>query len=101
VEKSARVSEKRQAVDRVLDAILGKEDWRQAVQEREALGSLAHVFSHIHMTMHVEKLVLQVASRTVLLPSILMYSCKADWCTCANRVDVHLQTVLLCTCNPL
>jgi hypothetical protein len=48
------------AIDAFLEETLGLEGWRDQVIERRGLGAITHIFSHIRMTMHVERLVLQV-----------------------------------------
>jgi adenine-specific DNA glycosylase len=48
------------ATDTFLEETLGLEGWRDQVLERRGLGAITHIFSHIRMTMHVERLVIQV-----------------------------------------
>lgn len=60
VGKAAGSSQRRAAIDALLDEGLGLGEWRKLMVERRSLGSAVHIFSHIHMTMHVETLILQV-----------------------------------------
>eukprot|EP00884_Botryococcus_braunii_P007159 jgi/Botrbrau1/16444/Bobra.0142s0040.1 len=59
VENEAGASGRRRAVDSQLDTLFGEDGWRGLVVERKSLGSVVHIFSHIRMTMHVERLLLQ------------------------------------------
>jgi A/G-specific adenine glycosylase len=53
---------RRSAIDGLLSRLLERGPSGLPVKERRQLGSIVHIFSHIRMTLHVEKLVLQVYS---------------------------------------
>ena len=67
---AAEASEKdrRKEMDGLLQRLLGTELSTGETLERKSLGSLVHIFSHIRMTLHVEKMALQVQdTQTVLV----------------------------------
>jgi hypothetical protein len=51
-------------MDALLLRVLGDSFSRGEVLQRQSLGSIVHIFSHIRMTLHVEKLVLKVRCLT-------------------------------------
>ena len=53
--------ERRVEVDSLLDTLLGAGRADLQVQERRHLGSIVHIFSHIRMTLHVERLLVKVS----------------------------------------
>ena len=59
---SAEASEKdrRKEVDGLLQKVLGSKLSAGEILQRQSLGSLVHIFSHIRMTLHVEKLTVKV-----------------------------------------
>ena len=62
VPAEASEKERRADVDSLLDTLLGAGRADLQVQERRHLGSIVHIFSHIRMTLHVERLVVKVNS---------------------------------------
>ena len=58
----AEASEKdrRKQMDALLLRVLGNSFSSGEVLQRQSLGSIVHIFSHIRMTLYVEKLVLKV-----------------------------------------
>ena len=61
VPAEASEKERRTEVDSLLDTILGAGRADLQVQERRHLGSIVHIFSHIRMTLHVERLLVKVS----------------------------------------
>ena len=57
----ASEKERRAEVDSLLDRLLGAGFADLQVQERRHLGSIVHIFSHIRMTLHVERLVVKAS----------------------------------------
>lgn len=62
VPADASEKERRAELDSLLDQLLegGRADL--PMQERRHLGSIVHIFSHIRMTLHVERLVLKAST---------------------------------------
>ncbi|BDA41049.1 Adenine DNA glycosylase [Coccomyxa sp. Obi] len=59
VPANAIEKERRSEVDSLLDRLLEGGSASLRMQERKQLGSIVHIFSHIRMTLHVERLVLK------------------------------------------
>ena len=60
VPAEASEKDKRKLMDALLLRVLGDSFRSGEVLQRQSLGSIVHIFSHIRMTLHVEKLVLKV-----------------------------------------
>ena len=80
VPAEASEKERRTEVDSLLDTILGAGRADLQVQERRHLGSIVHIFSHIRMTLHVERLVVKVSSGPCLCtaPDIERRECNSN-----------------------
>lgn len=61
VPAEASEKERRAEVDALLDRLLGAGRPHLEVQERRHLGSIVHIFSHIRMTLQVERLVVKAS----------------------------------------
>jgi adenine-specific DNA glycosylase len=79
----AEASEKdrRKQMDALLLKVLGDSFSSGEVLHRQSLGSIVHIFSHIRMTLHVEKFVLKVRCLMFIwrytVTSLLWWSFKA------------------------
>ena len=76
VPANASEKERRSEVDSLLDRLLECGSASLHVQERKHLGSIVHIFSHIRMTLHVERLVVKAC---ILVPHNLIgttYQCS-------------------------
>ena len=62
-------------MDNLLLKLLGSSFSKGEVLQRQSLGTIVHIFSHIRMTLLVEKLVLKVCSQHVEFLMVLM-TCK-------------------------
>ncbi len=67
---SAEASEKdrKDKMDDLLQQLLGSELSIGEVLQRQSLGSIVHIFSHIRMTLHVENMAVKVQPKSVLGP---------------------------------
>ena len=63
----AEASEKdrRKDMDNLLQQLLGSELSTGEILQRQSLGSIVHIFSHIRMTLHVEKMAVKVQPKSV------------------------------------
>lgn len=59
VSANASEKERQSEVDSLLDGLLEGGSSSLRMQDRKQLGSIVHIFSHIRMTLHVERLVLK------------------------------------------
>ena len=68
VSAEASETDKRKKIDDLLQQILETELSTGEVLQRQSLGSIVHIFSHIRMTLHVEKMAVKVQPKPVLVP---------------------------------
>ena len=84
VSAEASETDRRKEMDDLLQQLLGSELSTGEVLQRQSLGSIVHIFSHIRMTLHVEKLAVKV--QTIHSISIL---CKRLFhCTGSPKMAV-------------
>ena len=58
-------------MDDLLQQLLGSElSSRGELLQRQSLGNIVHIFSHIRMTLHVEKMAVKVQSHQTVLISV-------------------------------
>ena len=62
VSAEASETDRRKEMDDLLQQLLGTELSTGEVLQRQSLGSIVHIFSHIRMTLHVEKMAIKVQS---------------------------------------
>lgn len=62
VPAEASEKDRRKHTNELLQLLLGAEFSEAEVLQRQSLGSIVHIFSHIRMTLHVEKMAVKVGS---------------------------------------
>ncbi len=67
VPAEASEKDRRKQTDGLLQRLLGASFSEGEVLQRQSLGSIVHIFSHIRMTLHVEKVVLTVSCACINL----------------------------------
>ena len=79
-------------MDDLLLKLLGASFSEGEVLQRQSLGNIIHIFSHIRMTLLVERLVLKVCSGC----SVTQSTCCLQWCLVPGISSCREGGILLC-----